>query len=171
MFKYGNIVFRAVEEDDLKMLYYMRRDEDINNMLFTLYPISMFNQKNWLQSMLNSQTDKVFMVDEVENWTIGCVRLSNIDFVNRKVEVGCDIQENHRGKGYCSKIYDSLLQYCFNEMGMNQVYLHVLSKNTNAIKCYESVCFKKVCVLKEWVWKSGSYQDVELFSVFSKDYK
>jgi RimJ/RimL family protein N-acetyltransferase len=172
MFKYDNIVFRAVDEEDLKTLYFMRRDEDINDMLFTLYPISMFNQKNWLQNMLQSQTDKVFMVDEiVEQQTIACVRLSNIDFINRKMEVGCDILSNFRGKGFCSKIYESLLKYCFDEMGMNQVYLHVLSNNEKAIKCYESVGFTKVCVLREWVWKKGGYQDVELYSVFTKDKK
>jgi len=182
MFEYNDVVFRAVEEFDLQTLHTMRQDEEINDSLFTLYPISMFSQKEWLKNMLSNSTSKVFMVDYIEKkqnhvewqtntvdsesrYTIGCVRLNNIDFINRKVEVGADIIKLHRGKGLGKKVYSALLKHCFEQMGVHQVYLYVLEKNERAIKCYESVGFKKVSVLQDWVWKNGSYQNVVLYSV------
>lgn len=183
MFQYGNITFRAVDENDLKLLYNMRMDEEINNSLFTLYPISMFNQKEWLKKMLESQSSKVFMVDYTNNkieelkeqfydfslensiQTIGCVRLNNIDFINRKVEVGSDLIKNFRGLGLGKKVYKALLDYCFKEMGMHQVYLYVLENNERAKRCYEAVGFKHICTLKDWVWKNDSYQNVILYSL------
>ena len=175
MFKYGDISFRAVEERDLILLYKMRKDEVINNMLFTLYPVSMYGQEKWLEHITNSTDKKVFMVEAKINYgrllTIGCVRLTDIDFVNRKIEIGADLCSSFRGKGYGKKVYDSLLQYCFDQMGMNQVYLYCLENNVNAIKCYLSVGFKQLCVLEEWIWKHGIFQNVVMMSVLKKDYK
>jgi RimJ/RimL family protein N-acetyltransferase len=175
MFKYGDISFRSVEERDLTILYKMRKDEEVNDMLFALYPVSMYGQKKWLEQIQNSTDKKVFMVDTKYNYgswaTIGCVRLTDIDFLNRKIEVGADIYSSFRGHGYSKKIYDGLLQYCFDQMGMNQVYLYCFQDNIRAIKCYTAVGFKQLCLLPEWIWKHGKFQNVVLMSVLKRDYK
>jgi diamine N-acetyltransferase len=163
MFVFGDIQFKAVEDFDLQFLCEMRSDEDINDWLFTVFPISMSGQKKWLDNMLVDEKNKVFIAYSNNCEKIGCVRLSNIDHLNKKVEVGADICIRHRGSGYCKKIYVALEEYCFQYLGMHQMYLHVFAHNEKAIKCYESSGFELTATLNDWVFKKG-YQDVCLYT-------
>ena len=155
MFKHKDISLRAVEEKDLQLLYKIRYDEVVNEQLFSIFPLSMSIQNEWLESMLKSLKYKVFMIENDEFKTIGCVRLNDIDHLNRKVEVGADVQEIFRGKGYGKKIYELLFKYCFDCLNMNKMYLYVFEDNSIAITLYKKVGFKEEGKLCNHVYRNG----------------
>jgi len=166
------IKFRAVEEGDLEFLWNLRRDEEVNNFLFTTYPISMSTQKQWLSSMLSSQTKKVLIVEAEIGAAIkkiGCARITDIDHLNRRVEIGADISASHRGKGLAKYLYSALCQYCFDYLNMHKIYLYVLAENKKAIHVYEKAGFKEETVLKAHFFKHGKYQDIVMMSKFSSE--
>jgi len=178
MFEYNKVTFRAVEESDLHSLWFMRKDEEINSNLFTVFPISEVSQKKWLDGMLANQTNKVLMVDfdmKSRNeplgvvTTIGCARLANIDFLNQNIEIGADIAGGHRGKGYGKHLYHALCSYCFDQLNMHRIYLYVLKENKVAIKVYKSVGFEVEATLKDYKFKNGKFQDVYLMTKFKDE--
>jgi RimJ/RimL family protein N-acetyltransferase len=60
-----------------------------------------------------------------------------------------------RGKGYGRKIIELAVDFGFNNIGLDELYLWVFEVNTAAIKCYEKIGFKK-CELKESISKPGT---------------
>jgi len=167
MLKYDDISFRMVEEKDLKLLYDMRYDETINEQLFEAIPVSLYGQKSWMESMLKNNTSKVFMIikhKKVKDEVIGCVKLKDIDHRNQKVEVGIDIVEEYRNKGYGTKAYNALIGYCFNYLNMNKMYLYVFEDNTIAVNLYKKVGFKIEGKLVRHIFKNG-WKNVLLMSL------
>jgi diamine N-acetyltransferase len=167
MFKYEDISFRAVERNDLKLLLEMRYDEEINEQLFSVFPLSMENQESWLESLNNKIDYKIFII-EIENEVIGYVRLNNIDFLNRRVEVGIDISEKFRGLGYGKKSYNALINYCFSYLNIRKIYLYVFEDNEKALSVYKSCGFEVEAVLKEHIYRKG-WKNVVMMSIFKKE--
>jgi len=158
MFQYNDISFRMVEERDLKLLYEMRYDETVNEQLFDTIPISLHNQKAWMESMLKSKTSKVFVVvrkKKVKDEVIGCVKLRDIDHQNQRVEIGADILEEHRKKGYGTKTYEALEKYCFNYLNMQKMYLYVFESNQIAVNLYKKAGFEIEGRLKDHIYRNG----------------
>lgn len=52
------------------------------------------------------------------------------------------VKENHRGKGLNKRIVDALLKWC-KSRGILEIRLDVYDSNSDAIKAYEKVGFKK----------------------------
>ena len=166
MFKYDDIKFRAIDESDLDFLLDIRSDEEVNEHLFTVFPISKFTQKDWLKNLLSNNTYKIFMVINEENERVGYLRLNDIDFLNRRVEIGADIVKNYRGKGYGKKIYQGLIKYCFDYLNMRKIYLYVFEENEKAISVYKKSGFEIEGILKEHIFRKG-WKNIVMMSLFN----
>lgn len=181
MFEYDGLRIRAVEEDDLMLLYNMRRDEQINDNLFYPLPVSLSGQKKWLESMNANQKNKVFMIEyqetiniptgeKIETWeAIGCIRLADIDHLHQTVEIGADICEQYRGLGLATRLYAMITDYCFTQLNMQKCYLYVLEKNQRAIHVYNKCGFEIEGTLKKHKFKHGKYQTILLMSQFREE--
>jgi RimJ/RimL family protein N-acetyltransferase len=172
MFTYENLSFRAPEERDLQMLYDMRYDESIVNNLFSVWPISMSNQKKWLENILNSSSKKILIITHKDYTNfiqpLGYARLTDIDSIHRKVEVGADIISGFRGQGLGQKTYLALLDFCTRQLNMRKIYLYVFENNETAIAVYKKVGFEVESILKEHIFRNGEYQNVLMMSYFNR---
>ena len=168
MFKYNDILFRAIEETDLAFLYDMRCDEIINEQLFSVFPVSLFGQKAWLETMQKNEKNKILIVDFEgvnEKNTIGYIKLANIDFRNQNAEIGLDIQKNFRKKGLSKNVYNALFQYCFNYLNFHKVYLYVFESNIIAVNIYKKLGFEIEANLKKHVFRN-SWKNILIMSKF-----
>jgi RimJ/RimL family protein N-acetyltransferase len=92
-----------------------------------------------------------------ENTVIGHVEIVWIDYEKSNGMLGPVLigESGLRGKGYGRKIAKLAVEFGFNDIGLNEIYLWVFDFNTTAIRCYEKIGFKK-CELKESISKPGS---------------
>jgi RimJ/RimL family protein N-acetyltransferase len=92
-----------------------------------------------------------------ENTVIGHVEIIWIDYEKSNGMLGPILigDPDLRGKGYGRKIAKLAVDFSFNSIGLNELYLWVFDFNTVAIRCYEKIGFKK-CELKESISKPGS---------------
>jgi RimJ/RimL family protein N-acetyltransferase len=81
---------------------------------------------------------------------IGSGGLLNIDLINRNAEIGLYIgAQECLNQGYGSESVMLLLDYGFQVLNLNSIYLAPYSFNTRAIRCYEKCGFKTAGCLRE----------------------
>jgi RimJ/RimL family protein N-acetyltransferase len=92
-----------------------------------------------------------------ENTVIGHVEIVWIDYEKSNGMLGPVLigESGLRGKGYGSKIVKLAVDFGFNSIGLDEIYLWVFDSNTAAIRCYEKIGFRK-CQFKESISKPGS---------------
>jgi RimJ/RimL family protein N-acetyltransferase len=92
-----------------------------------------------------------------ENTVIGHVEIIWIDYEKSNGMLGPVLigDSDFRGKGHGRKIVKLAVDFGFNSIGLDEIYLWVFEFNTAAIRCYEKIGFKK-CGLKESTLNLGN---------------
>ena len=103
---------------------------------------------------------------------IGSIAISSIDTRNGHAEIGMAVgDKRHWGKGYGSDAVRVVLGYCFQQLGLNKVYLDVWEENERAIRCYLRCGFKKDGVLREHIKKDGNYHNKLVMSILRREWQ
>lgn len=137
--------------------------------------ITAAQQAEWCRSMMLSRTSKRYVVKAKKSGTtfsdwVGIFRVDNIDHKNKSVMVGLDIDEKFRGKGLARPIYRLFLDYYFNQLGMNRVYLKVLETNSRAIHIYKELGFKEEGRDRQAIFRNGKFNDYICMSILKNEY-
>ncbi len=101
-----------------------------------------FHQKRI--NMSNSNTFFYKIVLYGTNEMIGIVELANIDKVHNHAYINkFYIKEGHRGNGYGKFALKEIINVATKEFGVRVIALGVYDVSERAIRCYESIGFKK----------------------------
>src|SRR5206468_7752591 len=76
----------------------------------------------------------------------------------------------HWGKGYGTEATRLMVQYAFDTLNLNRVWLHVLEYNERGIRCYEKVGFKKEGLLRQEHFRDGRYWDTHLVAILRDEW-
>jgi RimJ/RimL family protein N-acetyltransferase len=172
MYKYNNIAFRVIEENDLGILKDLHNSQSTWENLFNIDFVDDQSQLAWWRSLYKKQTDKRYVIILADNpeVIIGRLRIQNINMQHNNCEIGIDIIEEYRGKGYGFQSYNMLLEYLFKHFNMNMVYLKVAEFNMNASKLYEKIGFIKTGYYPSFFFRNGKYWNYNIYCIESKDY-
>lgn len=168
-----NYRLRLVDEKDLFFAKALREDFSTNQYLGTFCLLNEFKQRKWFESLQNdsSRMFLIFEIFEAEKWkSIGLVRISDIDLINRSMCVGGDIVSDYRGKGLSKDMYKLIFQFGFNSYNMNRLWLLVLDNNLVAQGLYKKMGFKEEGVQRSAVFKDGKYHDYIMMSILKGEY-
>jgi UDP-4-amino-4,6-dideoxy-N-acetyl-beta-L-altrosamine N-acetyltransferase len=170
-FSHLGIAFRPVEESDLDNIRDLRNYESTWTNLTDPRPISAGGQAAWLQSLGQKSGKFYFIALDDENPFIGMVRMDEYDMQNRSIRVGADVVPSLRGKGFGTRIYEAIKKYCFDEMNCHRVWLQVLQTNAVGKRLYSSAGFQYEGILRQAVFRNGSYVDYCLMSILESEYR
>lgn len=171
MFSYGDICIRAIEKGDLFFLAECRNNPDTWPYLGTLDFTNEVKQMAWWQSSSLDKSKAYFILCLNDGTKIGFIRLDEIDHLNKSIRIGGDIHPDFRGKGYGTRMYKLLLDYCFNQLNMNRVWLLVLDFNKIAIELYAKMGLKIEGTQRKAIFRNGSYHDYIMMSILRNEYK
>ncbi|WP_124098708.1 GNAT family protein [Ruminococcus sp. Marseille-P6503] len=102
---------------------------------------------------------------------IGDVALQNIDRTNRKCDIGMGINKlEHRCKGYGKEAVKLMLDYAFNQLGMERVEANTLSLNIAAQKSLEKLGFMLEGVQRKAVYIFGKKADRMMYAILKEEY-
>lgn len=134
---------------------YVKYTEWVNDMnvalgmTFANMLIDEESEKNELERLSKAQFNFSIIVNET-NQVIGNIGFNKLDYINRIGEVGIFIGDKDSwGNGYGNESLSLLLDFGFNLLNLNNIYLRVYSFNKQAIKCYLKVGFREVGRLRE----------------------
>lgn len=166
------IKLRAVEPNDLELIYKWENNTDAWKVGNTLTPYAKYQIKKYIQnSNEDIYTTKQFrlMIDikGISEKTVGCVDFFDLDVYHQKAAVGIFIQEEYRHKGIAKNALHLFVNYCFSFLHFHQLYCHVDVKNKHSIELFRQANFKESGMLKDWIKTSDKYSDVVIFQLIN----
>ncbi|MEO0226866.1 MAG: GNAT family protein [candidate division WOR-3 bacterium] len=170
MLKGKRIILRPVTPDDVKETISLRYDFEANKQyLGYIFPINLTNEQRWIESLYSQRIrERIDLVIEEKNTHrfIGLIGVNNIDYINKRAKFGIFIKRRYWGKGFGKEAMRIFLNYLFNQINLNKIYLEVLTENQRAIKLYKSMGFEPEGILKAHYYQDGRYKDVAIYSIF-----
>lgn len=102
---------------------------------------------------------------------IGGCGLVNVDWVNRRGELGIMIGESeYRSRGYGQEAIKLLLDHAFFILNLNSISLIHYEFNRRAGRCYAQCGFKKAGCLRQARLVNGRFYDILLMDILAQDY-
>ncbi len=165
------ILLRAPEPQDVDFLYHLENDEKLWHISQTFRPFSRFEME---QYVLMAEKDPFeshqvrFMIELLSGETIGTIDLFTVDPYNKRAGVGIVIVETYRKKGYALEAIKLIVDYCFNQLNLHQLYCNIESSNLGSLELFKKVGFVISGLKKEWNIKNGVWQDEYFLQLINK---
>lgn len=170
----ARVQLRAFERDDLDTVIRWVNDEEVTLTLSDafIYPVSRSDEMKWLDSVaLANHREKVFAIEDERNRLIGSVGLHQINWVERKAELGLLIGEKSCwGKGYGFAAIQAILQLSFQKMNLHRVYLRVFEFHQRAIHLYDKCGFVREGLLREDHYRGGGYCNTLVMGILQQEF-
>lgn len=171
----STIKLRALEPEDLELMYTWENNPDVWMVSNTLSPFSRFILKQYLENaqqdiyeakqlrlMIDLRGDTNGLILE----TVGTIDLFDFDPFHMRAGVGILINKlKYRKKGYAKEALRLMIEYCFEHLHLHQLYCNILSDNDASISLFEQAGFKQCGIKKEWVKKRNGWADEIMFQL------
>lgn len=168
--KYQKIRLRALEPEDLELLYEWENNNSYWLISNTIAPFSKYTLKKYIRNSHKSiyETGQLrFMIGLVEEkQTIGTIDIFDFDPFHKRAGVGILIaNENQRRKGYATMALKCLCDYCFNTLQLHQLYCNILVNNIESIDLFKKAGFTEIGIKKEWIKTPEGYLDELMYQL------
>lgn len=168
--KYEKIRLRALEPEDLELLYEWENNNAYWMISNTMTPFSKFTLKRYLKHSHKNiyETGQLRLMIELiaEKLTIGTIDLFDFDPFHKRAGIGILIaDEAQRRKGYGSMALKCVIDYCFTTLQMNQLYCNILANNCESMDLFQKLGFERIGVKKEWIKTVDGYLDEHMFQL------
>lgn len=161
----ANVVLRAMEPEDLDLLYQIENDTKLWNIGLTNVPYSRYVLHDYIaMSSGDIYTDKQvrLIIENEEHQTIGLVDIMNFNPQNRRAEMGIVLQEAFRQKGYGKDAIQKVMRYAKEVLHLHQLYVVANSSQKLTIGLFLRMGFKETCQLTDWLYDGELYHDATL---------
>jgi ribosomal-protein-serine acetyltransferase len=108
---------------------------------------------------------------ERDHAVCGVIGFNHIDTLNRKAEIGYWLDRQHEGHGLCRKACSRLIDYAFDDLGLNRVSLAAAVGNRRSRALAERLGFTLEGVLREAEWLYDHYVDHAMYGLLRREWK
>jgi UDP-4-amino-4,6-dideoxy-N-acetyl-beta-L-altrosamine N-acetyltransferase len=173
MLQSARLRLRVLEEKDGNKILVWRNQKEIIDQLFSCVGITARQHYDWYEKYVNDDRRLEFIIEIKENSRpIGTAGLNNIDYKNQKAELGIMIgEQDEQGKGYGKEAISILVQYAFNELNLQRIYLKTFYDNERAIELYRKLGFRQEGILRKEIFKNGKFKDVVVMAILREEWK
>jgi diamine N-acetyltransferase len=170
--KYKEISLRALEPEDLELLYEWENNISYWGVSNTIVPFSKFTLKRYLENSHKNiyETGQLrLMIDHIsDSKTMGTIDIFDFDPFHKRAGLGILIAiEDYRRKGYASMALRCLVDYCFDTLQLHQLYCNILANNCESMDLFKKTGFVQSGIKKDWIKTSEGYLDEFLFQMIN----
>ena len=160
----GLIKLRALEPEDIDILYLWEIDTEVWKVSNTVAPFSKHILRLFIENQSNDiyETRQLRLIIEskASGLPVGAIDLFDLDPYNRRAGVGILVyNEKDQGQGYASHALAALIRYGFQILDLNQLYCNIPSQNIRSLALFKSKGFSVIGVKKEWTKTTSDWQD------------
>lgn len=158
------IRLRALEPEDVDILYRWENDTSIWKLSGTVAPFSRYILRRFIEDqkydIYETRQMRLIIESKLSASPVGTIDLFDIDPYNHRAGVGILVYDhNDEGQGYASSALQALIRYSFHILGLNQLYCNILSNNTRSLNLFKSKDFTVVGLKREWVKTTTDWLD------------
>ena len=106
-----------------------------------------------------------------DNKVIGTTTLYNLDFSNRRAELGYALGRDYWGQGYMQEALQGLLEYAFETLDLRRLEADVDPRNKASIQTLERLGFQREGFLRERWEVGGEIQDALFYGLLRSEWK
>jgi diamine N-acetyltransferase len=168
--RYEKINLRALEPEDLELLYEWENNESYWIISNTVVPFSKYTLKRYLENSHKNiyETGQLRLMIELTDGRkpIGAIDIFDFDPFHKRAGLGILIaDENERKKGYATMALRGLIKYCFETLQLHQLYCNILANNIESIDLFTKIGFVQIGIKKDWIKTSDGYLDEHMFQM------
>jgi diamine N-acetyltransferase len=160
------ITLRAVEPEDLELLYLWENDHAVWRISNTLVPFSRYQLKQYIASdpsNIHAHRQLRMMIDCRQSEgvrTVGSIDLFDFDPIHQRAGLGMLIASaGDRRKGYAREAVLQMIEYCRKTLFLHQLYCNIAVSNTASIKLFEKLGFETTGTKKDWLRTENGWED------------
>ncbi len=163
------VTLRAIEPEDLDVLYTIENDDKLWTVGSTNVPYSRYALHEYVANTsgdIYADRQVRLMVCNEQEEVVGIVDLMDFNPRHLRAEVGVVIQKPYRAEGYGQAAMQKLISYARNILHIHQLYALVGVDNTYCIRLFEHAGFLSNARLRDWLSDGNSYHDAVLMQLF-----
>jgi diamine N-acetyltransferase len=161
--KYGKISLRAIEPEDIELLYQWENNIEIWNVSNTRTPFSRYILAEYLKESAKDiyETKQLRLIIQDENLEpVGAVDLFEFDPYHMRAGIGILIHDaKNRNHGYATDALNAIFSYALEILGLKQLYANISATNEISIHLFEKVGFEKTGTKKNWLKTLNGWED------------
>lgn len=131
--------------------------------------VKKFIENSW-NLFYNGETYHYAIVSDANEY-LGTISLKDIRYGDGTAEYAISLRSCVHGKGIGTWATMEILRIAFEELGLNRVYLNVLSDNQAAIRLYEKCGFYYEGEFREHLNIRGQIKSLKWFAMLKEDYR
>lgn len=169
MTKESSIVrLRAIEPEDLDLLYRIENDRELWNVGTSNVPYSRYT----LHDYVANASDDIYkdgqvrmIIENTKSEIVGIVDLVNFDPSNRRAEVGLIILNAFRRCGYGRSTLAQIADYALNVLHLHQIFAYVDLRNKASYHLFHVMGYQESVRIKDWLYDGREYHDAVMMQL------
>jgi len=171
---YKEISLRALEPEDLELLYDWENNNDYWIISNTVSPFSKYTLKRYIENShknIYESGQMRLMIDHVlDKQTIGTIDIFDFDPYHKRAGIGILIaKENYRRKGSATMALTCLIDYCFKTLLLHQLYCNILENNRESIDLFKKLGFTEIGKKTDWIRTNEGYLSELMFQLVKEE--
>ena len=169
----NSIKLRALEPTDIDTLYDWENNQEIWQVSNTIVPFSKYILAKYINnSHLDIyQTKQLRLIiekkEDDEFCTVGMIDIFDFDPFHNRAGLGIFINKKFQKQGIASSALELIIAYCFNTIGLHQLFCNITTDNTSSLKLFEKNRFEIIGIKKDWIKTSTGWKDEYLLQLIS----
>lgn len=166
----GNIILRALEPDDVELLYHWENTPEVWRVSNNRTPLSKFALASYIKSSdkdIWEIREMRMIIESADHKALGTIELFDFDPYHNRAGLGVMIyDQSERKKGLASAALELLFDYAQNELGIAQVYANVAESNLASLELFKKLGFELAGIKKKWLRIPTGWENEHLFQKF-----
>jgi len=158
----ANIIFSTLDKD---------RDYLKTWLPFVELTHKVSDTENFLKQVVKDteiRKNEIFSIWYNEEFA-GLIGFNDIDWINRKTEIGYWLAEKMQGKGIVTLCSEKLIHYGFQKLKLNRIQIKVAIGNTKSASIPKRLGFILEGVERGGEFHHNKYLDLQVFSLLKSD--
>ena len=161
----GRVVrLRAVEPDDVEIMYRWENDPEVWRVSGTLAPFSRHTLMKFVEEQqydLYRTRQLRLIIENGEGTAVGTLDLFEFDPQHRRAGVGILIYDaSQRSRGYASDALRTLEAYAREVLGLHQLWCDVGADNVASLHLFEHAGFVRTGCKRDWILTPEGFRDL-----------
>ena len=156
------VVLRALEPEDLDVLYKIENDVELWDCGITNVPYSRFMLHDYIARAtgdIYADRQVRLMIENAEGQVVGIVDVVNFDPRHLRAEVSIVVLRAFRHQGYAQSALAHVVEYSRQVLHLHQLYAFVSADNEASLQMFGRCGFESTSVLSEWLFDGSDYHD------------
>ena len=163
------VTLRAIEPEDLDLLYRIENDPELWGVGVTNVPYSRYVLHDFVANSAGDiYTDKQvrLIIENEQHEAVGIADLMNFSPQHLRAEVGIVVCRQQRGRGYALEALRSLQDYASRVIHLHQLYALVPASHQASVSLFERAGFNRASELADWLFDGKKYHSAVVMQLF-----